>query len=107
MPTLSACNSVFQLAAGLNLVAAVIVADFDRAKEQIAGVFLRKVQEFVEDFKVVENVRSETIDFIFRFVPALRFAPSLTILLILWSFSATGLSFFALYAAAIEPDRSI
>ena len=107
MPTLSACSSVFQLAAGLNLVAAAIIADFDRAKEQITGLYLRKVQEFIDDFRVVEKVRSETVDYIFRFVPALRFARFLTVLLTLWSFAATGVSLFALYAASMEPNSYI
>jgi hypothetical protein len=52
MPNLTECNSVFQLAAGLNLIVSVIISDFDKTREQIGDAILRQIQDKVPDFTI-------------------------------------------------------
>jgi hypothetical protein len=107
MPTLAESGSVFQLAAGVNLIVSVIISDFDKAREQIAELILRKIREFIPDFSVGERSRRQVIRFLFRFTPGLRFAQIWTRFLIAWSIAMAAISLFALYDATLEPGRNI
>jgi len=107
MPTLSASNSIFQLACGVNAVLPVIISDFETVRKEAADSLLRKIKEYCPDFELKERDRIDFVDFSFRSTTGLRHANLITRFTALTSLVLCGLSLTALCWAALKPDQEV
>ncbi len=107
MPTLSASNSVFQLACGVNAVLPVLISDFERVKEEAADTLLRKIKEYCPGFELKERERIDFVDFSFRSTVGLRHAHIITRITVIISLVLCGISLAALCWAALKPDHEV
>jgi hypothetical protein len=107
MPTLSASNSIFQLAVGVNAVLPILVSDYEGMRDRAAESMLRKIRELYPRFEIKERDREEFISFMLRSTNGLRHAQRLTHSVALLSTMLSAISLAALCWAAIEPDWGI
>jgi hypothetical protein len=107
MLTLSASNSVLQLAFGVNAVLPVLISDFQVVRNEAADSLLRKIKEYRPDFELKERDRIAFMDFTFRSSRGLRFARLVTHVTGFLSLALCGLSLAALCWSAVRPNEQI
>jgi hypothetical protein len=107
MPTLSASNSLFELAFGVNAVLPVLISDFERIKEQAAESLLRKLKECRPHFELKERDRVDFVDFAFRSNVGLRHAHWATRIVSVLSIVFCIASLGALVWSAHSPDQQV
>lgn len=107
MPTLAECNSIFQLAVGINAVLPAVLSGFEETRMQAAELFLRKIRECRPDFELKERDRPEFVNFVFQSVNGLRYARRITRFIGAASVALAASSLGLLVLAALEPLREI
>jgi hypothetical protein len=107
MPTLSASNSIFQLAFGVNAVLPSLISDFESTRKEAADSLLRKIKHYCPDFELKEQERVDFIDFSFRSTAGLRHGRAVTHATAFISLLLCAFSLAALCWAALKPEEQV
>lgn len=107
MPSLADCNSIFQLAVGVNAVLPRLFSGFERTRDQAGELFARKIGECRTDFVLKECDRSDFMHFVFASVSGLRHARTITRTVAAISIGLVAWSLGMLVMAAVEPTKPI
>jgi hypothetical protein len=105
MPLLSASTSVFQLAFGINAVLPIVMNDFEKVREELADMQLRKIKEYNSQFNIRERDWPEFVEFVFLSSRGMRFAQRITHLTALLSLVLCIVSLAFLCWSATAPDH--
>jgi hypothetical protein len=107
MPKLTDCNSIFQLAFGMNAVLPAVIADFEFVRNEVADSLLRKIKECLPQFELKERDRIDFVDFTLRSSRGLRHARTITRLTAFISVAFCAISLVALCLSALNPEAQL
>lgn len=105
--TLSASNSLFELAFGVNAILPALFAGFRDVKEKAADSLLRKIKELHPEFEIAERDRLDFVKYHFDSSRGLRHAKHVTNITAVLALSMCATALVALCLSAAEPNREV